>query len=144
MTTVALDGLLRVCTEQIVRVPMGDVDAARVHFTSVFDYADRANADLFHKLGLPVTAMLRCGFGLPVAHASASYVRPFGLDDVILIRSQVTEVRDRSISVGHRIMRLDDGEELANVTMVHVCINLDDGRAVSLSRLVEALVSADD
>ena len=141
--TVALEGLLDACTEQIIRVPMGDVDVARIHFSSVFDYADRANADLFHRVGLATTAMLRCGFGLPVAEASASYVRPFGLDDVILVRSQVAEVRDRSIVVHHRITRLDDGEELASVNMVHVCISFEDGRPAPLSRLFEACAPAE-
>ena len=141
--TVALEGLLDACTEQIIRVPMGDVDVARIHFSSVFDYADRANAELFHRLGLPTTVMLRRGFGLPVAQATASSVRPFGLDDVFLVRSRVAEVRDRSIVVDHRITRFDDGEELANVEIVHVCISFEDGRPAPLSRLFEASASAE-
>ena len=141
--TVALKGLLDACTEQVIRVPMGDVDVARIHFSSVFDYADRANAELFHELGLPTLAMLRCGFGLPVAEATASYVRPFGLDDVILVRSRVAEVRDRSIVVDHRITRFADGAELAHVKIVHVCVSLQDGRPAPLSRLLEASASAE-
>lgn len=141
--TLSGNGLLHGCVERSIRVPMGDVDAARIHFTSVFDYADQANAELFHQLGLSTTAMLRCGFGLPVVHASATYVRPFGLDDVILVRSQVTEARERSISVDHRITGLDNGEELANVTLVHVCINLESGQPAPLTRLFQALASRD-
>ncbi|MEW6475481.1 MAG: acyl-CoA thioesterase [Actinomycetota bacterium] len=135
-------GLLQGCTEQTFRVPLGDVDAARIHFSSVFDYADRANAELFHQLGLPLTAMLRCGFGLPVVQANSSYVRSFGLDDVIRVTSRVAEVRDRSITVDHRITRLQDGAELANVTIVHVCVD-EDGRPAPIARLFEALALVD-
>jgi YbgC/YbaW family acyl-CoA thioester hydrolase len=122
---------------------MGDVDAARIHFTSVFDYADRGNAELFHQLGIPTTVMLRLGFGLPVVQATASYVRPFGLDDLISVRSVVAEVGHRSLSIEHRITRCVDGEELATVTVVHVCVNIGDGEPAPLASLVDALATVE-
>ena len=125
--------------ERTIRVAMGDVDASRIHFAAVFGYADRCSADLFHELDLPPSAMLNSGFGLPVVHAAAQYIRPFGLDDLVAVRSSVTETGGKSLSVEHRITRCDDRAGLALVTMVHVCVSLEGGEAVPLTRLLEAM-----
>jgi acyl-CoA thioester hydrolase len=66
-----------------------------------------------------------------VAEASCRYLRPARYDDLLRIRTRVSEARRRSIRFAYQILREEDGEMLATGETLHIICNRD-GRPKSL------------
>ena len=66
-----------------------------------------------------------------VAEARCRYLRPARYDDLLRIRTRVSEARRRSISFAYEILRDDSAELLATGETVHIICNRE-GRPKSL------------
>jgi acyl-CoA thioester hydrolase len=66
-----------------------------------------------------------------VAEANCRYLRPARYDDLLRIRTRVSESRRRSIRFAYEILRHDSGEMLATGETLHIICNRQ-GRAKSL------------
>src|SRR5207302_7396771 len=66
-----------------------------------------------------------------VAEASCRYLRPARYDDLLRIRTRVSESRRRSIRFAYEILRHESGEVLATGETVHIICN-GEGRPKSL------------
>jgi acyl-CoA thioester hydrolase len=66
-----------------------------------------------------------------VAEARCRYIRPARYDDLLRIRTRVSEARRRSISFAYEILRDDNAELLATGETVHIICNRE-GRPKSL------------
>ena len=66
-----------------------------------------------------------------VAEARCRYLRPARYDDLLRIRTRVSEARRRSISFAYEILRDDGAELLATGETVHIICNRE-GRPKSL------------
>lgn len=66
-----------------------------------------------------------------VAEANCRYLRPARYDDVLRIRTRLSESRRRSIRFAYEVLRYDSGEVLATGETVHIICNRE-GRPKSL------------
>jgi acyl-CoA thioester hydrolase len=66
-----------------------------------------------------------------VAEANCRYLRPARYDDLLRIRTRVSESRRRSIRFAYEVLRHDSGEVLATGETVHIICNRE-GRPKSL------------
>lgn len=131
--------LLHRSTESLIEVAMGDVDRHQVHFLTPFRYVDAIESRFFRELGLATSLILDHGYGLPVVSAACTYAHPFGLDDVVRVRSEITAVGTTSLMMRHNFTAKDSTPALAVVTVVHVCVNRGTRQKAHLSALLCAV-----
>ena len=103
---------MRVHRKQI-HVEWGDCDPAGiVYFPRYFEYFDACTNALFESAGLPKPELLRSYgiMGIPLVEAHARYIAPSSFGDTVLVETCITEWKNSSFSVQHKLYR---GEILA-------------------------------
>ena len=103
---------MRVHRKQI-HVEWGDCDPAGiVYFPRYFEYFDACTNALFESAGLPKPELLRTYgiIGIPLVEAHARYIAPSSFGDTVLVETCITEWKNSSFSVQHKLYR---GEILA-------------------------------
>ena len=117
-----------------LRVYYEDTDAAGiVYYANYLKFAERGRSELLRSIGIDQTALRRDeGFAFAVRDCAADYRLPARLDDALLLRSRLTELRGASLRLDQRVVR--DGEVLVQIDVRLVCLRLCDGRATRLPR----------
>jgi 4-hydroxybenzoyl-CoA thioesterase len=103
---------MRVHRKQI-HVEWGDCDPAGiVYFPRYFEYFDACTNALFESAGLPKPELLRTYgiMGIPLVEAHARYIAPLSFGDTVLVETCITEWKNSSFRVQHKLYR---GETLA-------------------------------
>ena len=103
---------MRVHRKQI-HVEWGDCDPAGiVYFARYFEYFDACTNALFESAGLPKPELLRTYgiMGIPLVEAHARFIAPSSFGDTVLVESCITEWKNSSFRVEHKMYR---GEILA-------------------------------
>ena len=92
-----------------VRVYYEDTDAGGiVYYANYLKFAERARTELLRQTGRQQFDMLReQGIGFTVRSCQAEYLAPARLDDILEVRSTVTEVLGASMRLRQRIWRGD-------------------------------------
>jgi acyl-CoA thioester hydrolase len=80
---------------------------------------------------------------LVVAEASCRYKRPARFDDLLNVRTRITESQRRTIRFGYEILREASGELIATGETLHVVCDRQ-GRPKSLPEKYRRLFSASD
>jgi len=70
-----------------------------------------------------------------VAEAYCKYEFPARYDDIIIIRTNLTEVRSRSMKYTYKVLRKVDGKLLASAYTAHVFVGRN-GKPVKIPRWV--------
>jgi acyl-CoA thioester hydrolase len=94
-----------------LRVYFEDTDVAGiVYYANYLKFMERARSDMLRTAGIDQRAVLEAGEGVyVVAEANLRYRRPAKLDDELVVRSEIGEVRAASCLIHQRVMR---GREL--------------------------------
>ena len=92
-----------------VRVYYEDTDAGGiVYYANYLKFAERARTELLRQTGRQHFELLReQGIGFTVRSCQAEYLAPARLDDILEVRSTVTEVLSASMRMSQRIWRGD-------------------------------------
>jgi acyl-CoA thioester hydrolase len=100
-----------------LRVYFEDTDVAGiVYYANYLRFMERARSDLLRIAGVDQRAALEGGEGVyAVAEVSIRYKSPAKLDDDLLVRTEVREVRAASVLIQQRVMR--GGDILADATV---------------------------
>jgi acyl-CoA thioester hydrolase len=103
-----------------------------VYYGNYFTFFEVGRVEYMRERGIAYKQMEREDDSyIVVAEASCRYLRPARYDDLLRIRTRVTESRRRSIRFAYEILRHDSGELLATGETVHVICN-GEGRPKSL------------
>jgi 4-hydroxybenzoyl-CoA thioesterase len=99
-----------------VRVEFGDCDpAAIVWFPNFFRWIDAASRHFFAQCGVPRwedTTKTLGVIGTPLVDTHTKFLKTASYGDTLLIRTQITEWRDKSFVQTYKIVRArPDGEE---------------------------------
>ena len=83
---------------------------------------DEANWNLFARIGMTPTYLRESGRGMAAVEQSISYMRELLAGDVVVVRSAVLEIRDKSIRFRHEMRNAETGEitAICEITGVHV------------------------
>lgn len=92
-----------------VRVYYEDTDAGGiVYYANYLKFAERARTELLRRTGRRQFDLLReQGIGFTVRSCRAEYLAPARLDDILEVRSTITEVLGASMRMSQRIRRGD-------------------------------------
>jgi 4-hydroxybenzoyl-CoA thioesterase len=93
-----------------IRIEWGDCDPLGiVYFPRYFQFFDACTAALFERAGLPKREMLMTyGIGgIPIVDMRARFLIPSRFGDDVIVESSVTEWRNSSFKVHHRLLKDD-------------------------------------
>ncbi len=117
------------------------VDSAGiVFFANVFEYHHDAYEVWMRSHGFPLDPLADDRrYGLPLAHAEADYHAPIRLGTELVVRLRVANVGTSSFSMASWIGTAD-GDDLATVRTVHVCIDRDTYRPTPIPEPFRSLL----
>jgi acyl-CoA thioester hydrolase len=120
-------------SETLTRVRYKDTDQmGMVYYGNYFTFFEIGRVEYMRERGVAYKQMEREDDSfIVVAEASCRYLRSARFDDVLRIRTRVSESRRRSIRFAYEILRHEDGELLATGETLHVVCNRQ-GRPKSL------------
>lgn len=105
-----------------LRVYFEDTDAGGVvYHANYLRFMERARSDMLRLVGIDQRATMEAGRGVyAVVRADVTYRAPARLDDALLVRSRVADVRAATCIIDHDIMRSADLIAQAQVTVAFV------------------------
>lgn len=115
-----------------VRVYYEDSDAGGiVYYANYLKFAERARSELCRLLGIDQRAMRkRDGVVFAVRELAVDYRAPARLDDLLLVRSQLTALSGASLTIRQKIER--EERMLVDLNVKLACLRMADGRPVRL------------
>ena len=123
--------------EMSYRVPYADTDQMGVvYYANYLEYFERSRTEMLREAGLSYAKMEKMGYFLPVSEAYCKYSGSARYDDLLTLRSYVSEARGARLTIISEVLR---GEELlvsGSVTLC--CINSER----KVSRLPKELLDA--
>jgi acyl-CoA thioester hydrolase len=105
-----------------IRVRYAETDQMGVvYYGNYFTWFEVGRAEFCRQLGFDYRRMeIEDDSFIVVAEASCRYRRPARYDDLLTIRTRVTESRKRTLRFSYEILRQDTGELLATGETTHV------------------------
>ena len=105
-----------------VKIYYEDTDAGGVvYYANYLKYMERARTELLSEKGIDVAAYHNEGYLFAVVNIDVHYRKPAVLGDIIDVTTEVNEVTNVTITLGHRIFRGKD--LLVEATVRLACIN---------------------
>ncbi len=116
---------------QTVRIYYEDTDSTGlVYHTNYLKFAERARTDMLRDFDFDHTRLLRDhGIAFVVRSLSVDFRQPARLDDLLQVRTRVTEMRGASMRMEQQISC--NGIDLVRITLKLACITAD-GRATRM------------
>ncbi len=103
------------------RVPYADTDQMGVvYYANYLEYFERGRTEMLRAGGMPYSELEKLGFFLPVSEAHCKYLRSARYDDLLTIRSFVTEIRGVRLTIGSEVRRGDELLVSGHVVLVSV------------------------
>lgn len=93
--------------ELTMTVAFGETDRAGIVFyPNYFAWFDKATASLFKSIDLPLKQLsLDTGIILPILDAQCTFEKSLTDDDVITIKSTITEINQKTIKIQHEVFK---------------------------------------
>jgi len=134
----------RVVSESRVRVRYAETDQMGVvYHSNHFIWFEVGRVDLLRQLGFSYREMEReCKCHLAVVDAHCRYRAPATYDDEILVRTYLKKVRSSLVHFGYELLRLNDGELIAEGETTHILITGDKKIMPFPEKYRQALASA--
>src|SRR3989338_5226994 len=121
-----------------VRVRYAETDRMGIsYYANYFVWFESARTEYFRSLGLVYTQFEEEGIFLPVAEAQCRYMGPSSYDDLLTVRTLVSQIKQSSIRFEYEVLRNDDQKPIATGYTVHVF----SGRNLKPIRIPEILKS---
>ena len=106
------------------RVRYADTDKMGIsYYANYFVWFEAARTEYFRALGFPYTECEKKGTFLPVVDTGAHYHKPSTYDDLLVIRTSVSEIRRISLRFEYRVMNQASKKLLATGFSVHVFVD---------------------
>jgi acyl-CoA thioester hydrolase len=106
------------------RVRYGDTDKLGIsYYANYLVWFEAARTEYFRALGLPYTECEKKGYFLPVAEAQAKYLAPSTYDDLLIVRTSVSELRQSSMRFEYQVFNKQTQKLLATGFTIHVFVD---------------------
>ncbi len=106
------------------RVRYGDTDKMGIsYYANYLIWFEAARTEYFRALGLPYTECEKQGIYLPVVEAHARYMGPSTYDDLITIRTSVSELRISTIRFEYQVLKPGTVKPISQGYTVHVFVD---------------------
>lgn len=93
-----------------------------VYYSNYLVWFEVGRAEYIRSLGSSYKEFERHGVYIVVAEAYCKYESPARYDDLIIVRTKLSEIRSRSMKYAYTVLRKADGKPLASGYTTHVFI----------------------
>jgi len=108
------------------RVIYADTDKMGIaYYANYFVWFEAARTEFFRALGYPYTECEKKGYLLPVVETGASYQAPCTYDDLVIIRTSVSELRKSRMRFEYQVFNKETKKMLVTGFSVHVFVDKD-------------------
>jgi len=123
-----------------VKIYYEDTDAGGVvYYANYLRYMERARTELLSERGIDVAEYHNSGYLFAVVNVDVQYKKPAVLGDIIDVTTELRDVTNVTITLGHRILR--ENNLLVEATVRLACINKD-GKPQRLPEEFSSLLTA--
>ena len=106
------------------RVIYGDTDAGQVvYYANYLRWFESGRREIFRGLEIDYIALDKRGIITPVVEAHCNYYYPARYDDIVVIETRISEVKEKSIRFDYKIFRKEDRKLLAAGHTINVFVN---------------------
>lgn len=107
-----------------IRVIYGDTDKMGIsYYGNYFRWFEGARTEYFRALDLPYTECEKKGIFLPVIEANAKYQAPSSYDDLLIVRTSVSELGRTSMRFEYQVFEKKSMKLLVTGFTVHVSVD---------------------
>ena len=106
------------------RVIYGDTDAGQVvYYANYFRWFESGRREIMRHLKINYLELDKMGIITPVVDAHCSYLHPARYDDIVVVETRISGVKEKSIKFDYRIFRKKDRKLLAKGHTINVFVN---------------------
>ena len=106
------------------RVIYGDTDAGQVvYYANYFRWFESGRRELFRGLKINYVDLEKKGIITPVVEVHCNYFHPARYDDIVVIETRISDVKEKSIRFEYRIFRKKGRKLLASGYTINVFVN---------------------
>ena len=106
------------------RVIYGDTDAGQVvYYANYFRWFESGRRELMRHLRINHLDLDKMGIITPVVESYCNYFHPARYDDVVVIETRISDVKEKSIKFDYNIFRKKDRKLLAAGHTINVFVN---------------------
>lgn len=106
------------------RVIYGDTDAGQVvYYANYFRWFESGRREIFRSLKIEYGALDKRGIITPVVEAHCNYFYPARYDDIVIVETRISEVKEKSVKFEQRIYRKKDKKLLASGYTINVFVD---------------------
>ncbi|MBS3114079.1 acyl-CoA thioesterase [Candidatus Woesearchaeota archaeon] len=106
------------------RVIYGDTDAGQVvYYANYLRWFESGRREIFRGLEIDYNALDKRGIITPVVEAHCNYFHPARYDDVVVIETRISDVKEKSIKFDYKIFRKEDRKLLATGHTINVFVD---------------------
>lgn len=115
------------------RVIYADTDAGQVvYYANYFRWFESGRRELFRRLNIDYAELDKRGMIAPVVEAHCNYFSPARYDDVAVIETRISEIKEKSIRFEYRIFRKKDKKLLAEGHTVNVFVDKNKMKSIKI------------
>jgi YbgC/YbaW family acyl-CoA thioester hydrolase len=123
------------------RVRFHDADPAGIAFFGrIFGFCHDAYEELMRERGAPLHELVAGDVGLPLASASAEFLRPLPHGAELAVEVRVARVEAKAFTLEHTVVG-PHGEPCARVKTVHVAVSRQSKRALPLPERITKILT---
>ena len=106
------------------RVIYGDTDAGQVvYYANYFRWFESGRREIMRALGINYADLEKSGVITPVVEAHCNYFHPARYDDIVIVETKVSGMKEKSVKFDYKISRKKDKRLLASGHTVNVFVD---------------------
>lgn len=115
------------------RVIYGDTDAGQVvYYANYLRWFESGRRELFRSFKIDYIALDKRGIITPVVEAHCDYFHPARYDDIIIVETRISEIKEKTIKFEYKVLRKKDKELLASGYTVNVFVDKKKMKSVGI------------
>ncbi|OAN18430.1 acyl-CoA thioesterase [Photobacterium jeanii] len=120
-----------------------DTDAGGVVYHSNYlKYFERARTELLRENGVSQQALLEADVGFVVRHLEIDYIKGAKLDDMLVVRTHISDLRRASIEFCQDLVN-NEGQILCKAVVKVACINSRTMKPIAIPENIKSEISSD-
>lgn len=115
------------------RVIYADTDAGQVvYYANYFRWFESGRRELLRDLKIDYISLDKGGIIAPVIEAHCNYFHPARYDDVVVVKTKISEIKDKSIKFGYKVFRKKNRKLLATGHTINVFVDKKKMKSVKI------------
>ena len=125
------------------RVIYGDTDAGQVvYYANYFRWFESGRREVFRRLKIDYKNLEKRGIITPVVEAHCNYFHSARYDDIVIVETRISEVKEKSVKFEYKVFRKKDKKLLASGYTVNVFVDKEKMKSMKMPDAVRKKIRA--